>query len=393
MSIFVPLAVFREKSLNLYPNDTVMRYCEIESIEALKRVIEAGGTLRHYAFQAIDFRPLIDKARLCRFSDCIFLGGYGTDELNDRIDDTCIVIPGFRQVPFKVFRNRLYNAQSLYEGYRIGEPDSYKDTYDSKVYEHYLSEGKQTGDIKETLVRILHDHSMNDGLDDFLNSFSERSIVGVMGGHGLSRLDKSYRKVVMISKMLTESGSIMVSGGGPGAMEATHLGAWMAGRSDDDVDNALKILSIAPSYKDTLWLDTAFKVMERFPSSSYVSLGVPTWLYGHEPATPFASHIAKYFYNSTREDTILTIAKGGVIYSPGSAGTMQEIFQDAVQNHYLSFGYASPMVFLDSKFWTEDMPVYRLMQHLIEKGRYNNLLLSLTDSVDEVVRIIEDFRK
>ena len=50
------------------------------------------------------------------------------------------------------------------------------------------------------------------------------------------------------------------------------------------------------------------------------------------------------------------------------------------------------MVFLDSKFWTEEMPVYRLMQHLIEKERYNNLLLSITDSVDEIVGIIEDFR-
>ena len=41
------------------------------------------------------------------------------------------------------------------------------------------------------------------------------------------------------------------------------------------------------------------------------------------------------------------IAKGGVIYSPGSAGTMQEIFQYAAQNHYRAFGYESPMVFLD----------------------------------------------
>ena len=105
-----------------------------------------------------------------------------------------------------------------------------------------------------------------------------------------------------------------------------------------------------------------------------------------------ATHIAKYFDNSTREDLILTIAKGGVIYSPGSAGTMQEIFQDAVQNHYLSFGYASPMVFLGKEFWTEEMPVYRLMQYLIEKGKYNNLLLSITDSIDEIVSTIEDFR-
>lgn len=185
----------------------------------------------------------------------------------------------------------------------------------------------------------------------------------------------------------------MVSGGGPGAMEATHLGAWMAGRTEAEVDEALAILSAAPSYKDRLWLDTAFQVLEKFPTSKYVSLGVPTWLYGHEPATPFATHIAKYFDNSTREDTILTIAKGGVVYSPGSAGTMQEIFQDAVQNHYLSFGYASPMVFLGTEYWNEEMPVYKLMQYLVDKGKYNNLLLSITDSIDDIVRILEDFRR
>ena len=369
-----------------------MRYTEIDNCEALRKALEAGGTLRHYAFQGMDFHPCMEAARQCRFSDCLFLGGFGVNELKDRMDETCSVFPRFHGLPFRAFRSGLYNAKSLYEGYRLGDPDSYKDCFDSKVYEHYLAAGKQTGDIKETLARILHDHSMNDGLDDFLRSFEERSIVGIMGGHGLSRCDESYRKVVMVSKKLTEGGSLMVSGGGPGAMEATHLGAWMAGRPDTEVEEALEMLAAAPSYKDRLWLETAFRVMERFPSPKYVSLGVPTWLYGHEPATPFATHIAKYFDNSTREDSILTISKGGVIYSPGSAGTMQEIFQDAVQNHYLSFGYASPMVFLGKEFWTEEMPVYRLMQYLIEKGKYNNLLLSITDSIDEIVSTIEDFR-
>ena len=213
-----------------------------------------------------------------------------------------------------------------------------------------------------------------------------------MGGHGLSRTEEVYRKVALISKRLTETGCLMVSGGGPGAMEATHLGAWMAGRTEDELDEAIAILSAAPSYRDRLWLDTAFKVMNRFPNPQYRSLGVPTWLYGHEPATPFASHIAKYFDNSTREDSILTIAKGGVIYSPGSAGTMQEIFQDAVQNHYLSFGYASPMIFLGEEYWKEEMPVYKLMEHLVEKGKYKNLLLYITDSTEKTVEIISEFR-
>ena len=175
-------------------------------------------------------------------------------------------------------------------------------------------------------------------------------------------------------------------------MEATHLGAWMAGRTMEEVDQAISILSEAPSFEDALWLDTAMRVRANYPVNGFASLGVPTWLYGHEPATPFATHIAKYFDNSTREDIILTIAKGGVIYSPGSAGTMQEIFQDAVQNHYLSFGYASPMIFLGVDFWMDEMPVYRLMQHLVEKGKYKNLLLSLTDDLDQVVSTISAFR-
>ena len=157
------------------------------------------------------------------------------------------------------------------------------------------------------------------------------------------------------------------------------------------MDEAIELLRVAPSFRDEGWLATAFEVRRRWPQEKYESLGVPTWLYGHEPATPFATHIAKYFDNSIREDGILTIAKGGIIYSPGSAGTLQEIFQDAVQNHYLSFGYASPMVFLDSDYWTTQMPVYPLLEELLSKGRYKNLILSIADNEDDIITEIRKF--
>ena len=124
-----------------------------------------------------------------------------------------------------------------------------------------------------------------------------------------------------------------------------------------------------------------------------MSLGIPTWLYGHEPSTPFATHIAKFFENSVREDSILTLAYGGLIYTPGSAGTMQEIFQEAVQNHYLSFGFASPMVFMGKQFWTEELPVYPLLEQLMNSGKYKNLLLTITDDLDEIVTVIKDFHQ
>ena len=303
-----------------------------------------------------------------------------------------IAQPSFR-MPFDIFREHLYSAEDLYKGYQLGKPGSYKDCYDQQVYNHYLEKGKAASDIKETLARTLHDHSMTNAMNDFLAHFDERQVVGIMGGHGLLRTEAAYRQVVMVSKTLAENGCLMVSGGGPGAMEATHLGAWMAGRTEAETEDALAILQEAPSFKDKLWLDTALQVMNKYPQEHVMSLGVPTWLYGHEPATPFATHIAKYFDNSIREDSILTIAKGGIIYSPGSAGTMQEIFQEAVQNHYLSFGYASPMIFLGSEYWSNEMPVWPLMQHRIAKGKYKNLLMTLTDSTDEIVKTILEFRK
>ena len=302
-----------------------------------------------------------------------------------------IAQPSFR-MPFDIFREHLYSAEDLYKGYQMGKAGSFKDCYDQQVYSHYLKMGKATTDIKETLARTLHDHSMTNAMNDFLAHFDERQVVGIMGGHGLLRTEEAYRQVVMVSKTLAENGYLMVSGGGPGAMEATHLGAYMAGRTEAETADVLELLKEAPSFKDKRWLDTALQVMKKYPQEQYVSLGVPTWLYGHEPATPFATHIAKYFDNSIREDSILTIAKGGIIYSPGSAGTMQEIFQEAVQNHYLSFGYASPMIFMNKQYWTEEMPVYLLMEHLIKKEKYKNLLMTLTDSTDEIVKTILDFR-
>lgn len=367
-------------------------YKEINTTDELRGILVKGETLKKFAFQDVDFSSACDQAQECWFSDCIFLGGKCIGHLKPRMDEKCLVFPSFKDMPFNTFINRLYTPDTLYAGYRSGEPESYQDTFDSKVYEHYLEAGKLSVGIRETLARFLHDHAMNDAMNDFLEKFDERSIVGIMGGHGLQRTDEMYRKVAIVSKKLTEAGCLMVSGGGPGAMEATHLGAWLAGKDDSVIDKAVEMLSSAPSYKDRLWLETSFRVMEKFPNPDFVSLGIPTWLYGHEPATPFATHIAKYFNNSTREDNIITIAKGGIIYSPGSAGTMQEIFQDAVQNHYLSFGYASPMIFLGEKFWTEEIPVFGLMQELLNKGKYQNLLLSITDSTDTITEIIADFR-
>jgi hypothetical protein len=51
------------------------------------------------------------------------------------------------------------------------------------------------------------------------------------------------------------------------------------------------------------------------------------------------------------------------------------------------------MVFLGTEYWREEMPVYPLLQHLTTKGKYRNLLLSLSDDDGEIVETIKEFSR
>ena len=297
-------------------------------------------------------------------------------------------------LPYPTYPKSLYNSKMLYEGYDYHDESTFETCFDTQVYRHYESLGKRGQQVKETLARSLHDHFITHHLYRLLDQYDEKDVIGIMGGHAKRRDDPQYRQIVFLSKRLTEMDRLMVTGGGPGAMEATHLGAWMAGRSEAEVNEAIEMLMPSPTYKDEGWLRRSFEVMERFPRiTDHRSLAIPTYYYGHEPTTPFATDIAKYFDNSVREDGVVTIAKGGIIYTPGSAGTMQEIFQDAGQNHYESEGYASPMIFMGKDYYTNYMPAYSLLKDLSDRGLYKNMILTVSDDNDEIIEAIVRFKE
>jgi predicted Rossmann-fold nucleotide-binding protein len=140
--------------------------------------------------------------------------------------------------------------------------------------------------------------------------------------------------------------------------------------------------------------------MERSPrdttDSRTESVGVPTWFYGHEPPNPFASHIAKFFENSLREEGVLAIATHGVIFAEGNAGTVQEIFQDACQNYYATHGAAAPMILLGSRYWNRKADVeadggaksvWPLLKQLGDEKAFGHLL-RLSDDLEEIVSFI-----
>lgn len=369
---------------------------EIENKNQLDRLLsESGKTLTNVAFQKIDLTPREKELQQKKITRCLFMGCTISEGLMQTLVSGKNLILPEMDVPFETFPAKLYTRETIYNNFDPKDPDSYNNTYDKITYDHYVKTGRYSPEsIYESLARRLHDHSITDALMDILRTIPKKKVVAIMGGHSLSRTSPDYLNVTRIAKQLSEKGFFLLSGGGPGAMEAAHLGAWFDGYDDRELAEGVKLLSAAPLYNDPLWLSAAFDVMKTFPKKSGKEddIGIPTWLYGHEPPTPFASQIAKYFANSVREEGLLAHAKGGVIYTPGSAGTIQEIFQDATQNHYGSYDIISPMIFYNKTYWTNEKPVYPLLKKLSEGHTYESLLSvsdSAADIVDTLVRFCE----
>jgi predicted Rossmann-fold nucleotide-binding protein len=368
---------------------------EIESIAELDLHIGGGGALGGCVFQKLDLRGHTPALTSAPLTNTLFLGCQVEPDVAAHAHATGgLFFPDLPDLPYSIYRGLLYSVAELYEGYQHGLAGSYDGAFDCRVYRHF-SESRKIKDIVEDLAQRIHDHAVTNALQDFLATGNHR-VASIMGGHALSRADPMYGTVARLGRELSLAGFCVATGGGPGAMEAGHLGAYLAARDPGDLDAALAVLSKAPAMLPIdAWLDAAFEVRARFPlapedEARCTSVALPTWLYGHEPPNVFATHIAKYFDNSVREEGVLAIGMYGIVFAPGSAGTIQEIFQDAAQNHYRTYGTASPMVFLGEKYWTETKPVYPLLKQLAAGHEYARWLF-ISDDVDAIVAHLRAF--
>ncbi len=368
---------------------------EVHDVEGARAALESKSSLSEVLFRNIDLRGNATDL-LGRASEGPMLLGCTLEPSDEAelVRKGAVVFPSLSDIPYEAYRAELYTPEELFEAYD-GQACSYCDCLDARVYQHWLKTGRAAPKSpKEALARRLHDLSITEALERLLGD--SRKVVAIMGGHSMLRGEGSYATVAKMSRVLAQKGYLMASGGGPGAMEATHLGVWFADYEESDLDEAICILSEAPKYNHRDWLVRAFDVRKKFPNANpKASLGVPTWFYGHEPPNAFASHIAKYFENSIREEGLVTLATGGVIFAPGMAGTVQEVFQDAAQNHYGTVasregaGLISPMVLFGREYWTEKLPVIPLLEKL-SAGRDYEKMISVEDDPEAVVRFIEE---
>lgn len=354
------------------------------------------GAQSGVSVQSLDLTDRGPALRRAQVSGVIFLGCVLTEpDVDSLLDRGALIFPKLPDLPFDAYRNGMHTAPELYADLEHG----YGATPDAQVYAWFQSPAAST--LAGSLAQSLHDHGVSDAIDDLLAGVPAEHCAGIMGGHAAPRGSQTYREAARLGALLAHHGRTVLTGGGPGAMEAANLGARLTapGEAVDDqaLTQAIDLLAEVPGFAPveqggqgiTAWARRAVEVLRGW-SAPGTSVGIPTWFYGHEPPNVFATHIAKYFSNAIREDVLLQRCRGGVIYLPGAAGTVQEVFQFATGNYYLPPGTPpAPMVLVGREHWTRTLPVHPLLQAL-GHGRPMGDVVHLVDTVDEALALVCD---
>ncbi|MBJ7358376.1 Rossmann fold nucleotide-binding protein [Nocardioides sp.] len=353
------------------------RVVHIESLEDLDRRLTAGATtLNGWRLHGLDLSGRVDQLLAHRVGGATFLGCRFANGDVERVEAAGgLVLPAFSDVPVDAYRSRLYSADELYGA------GPYPDSYDARAYS--WSQGRLDHD--DLLAGVLHDHAIDDALADWA---STRRLVGVMGGHAVTRADDLFRSAARLGHGLGATLTV-ATGGGPGAMEAANLGGLLAGQPPEVLDEAVDLLGRAPSFRPSVdaWLAPARQVLAGDVDAPCDTLGIPTWHYGHEPTNVFATAIAKYLHNPTREAILLEVCDAGIVFLPGAAGTVQEVFQDACENYYADESSLASMVLVGRTYWTETLPAWPLLRALAQ-GRPMQDRVHLVDSVEEATELM-----
>ena len=354
------------------------RVVEVDDLDDFDRRLAGGARdLGGWRCRSLDLREHGDRLRSCRVSGAMFLGCTFAEGVEADVEARgAVVFPTLPDVPLDPYRTGLYTAAELYGS------GPYPDSLDARGYAW-----TQSGlDADGLLAGALHDHAIDRALTSWVAS---RSVVGVMGGHALDRGSPAYADAVRLGRLLGLRHTV-ATGGGPGAMEAANLGARLAATGEDVVDAVVHAVAEVPDYRGGVgdWAHVALLALTQVDADRLTdTLGIPTWHYGHEPPNVFASAVAKYVRNAVREAVLLEVCDAGIVFLPGAAGTVQEVFQDACENYYADPASVAPMVLVGRRHWSEQLPVWPLLERLA-RDRAMDGHVHLVDSVEEAAEVV-----
>jgi uncharacterized protein (TIGR00730 family) len=211
----------------------------------------------------------------------------------------------------------------------------------------------ESGELDRVLLRRTHESFVADVAliaSEFLSGFQavakiDRPAVTIFGSARVAESSATYEAARETARLFAEAGLAVVTGGGPGAMEAANRGA-----------------------KDAGGLSVGFNIL--LPHEQ-----------GLNPYCDIAVTF-KHFY--ARKVMFVKAAEGFVIF-PGGFGTMDELFESLTLIQTGKIG-SFPVVLFDRDYWGEMLDWVRaemLADGLVSPGDLD--LLYLTDEPAEAV--------
>lgn len=194
-------------------------------------------------------------------------------------------------------------------------------------------------------------------MSEFIEGFEELSTIGpavsIFGSARFHRNHRYYKKTLEISTLLAKDGYTIITGGGPGVMEAANKGA---------INNA------------------------------GISVGLNIVLPQEQKPNPFQNKSLSFKYFFARKVMFIKYAMGYVCM-PGGFGTLDEFFEalTLVQTHKI---YPLPLILVGKDYWKDLLKWMKTTMLMKEKtiSKEELDLVKITDDPEEVLAIINRHR-
>ncbi|MGB9641863.1 MAG: TIGR00730 family Rossman fold protein [Candidatus Ratteibacteria bacterium] len=187
-----------------------------------------------------------------------------------------------------------------------------------------------------------------DGFEIFENV---RKAVTIWGSARVSSDDHWYKEAEKLGRLLAKNGYAIITGGGPGIMEAANKGAFEAGGQ---------------------------------------SIGLNIELPYEQKPNKYISQLITFRYFFVRKVMFVKYAKGFVVF-PGGFGTLDE-FTEAITLVQTGRVEKFPVILVNRNHWE---PLVDWMKNFLVKQSYIDeqdlKIINMVDTAEEVLKIIKNF--